>query len=276
MAASARDPRSFSATWGMDEACSVTKARDVTIQHSIIAESLNDSYHSKGPHGYGSLIRGELTAEDQQRAQGGYTLYGNLWAHHQQRSPSVGGQQRLIGPQTENQRRRADVNIVNNVVYDWGQRPSHRNEFGEIRINFVGNYHVNGPSNAGPYVFHEGNPAKTRSTSPTITSTLIRMQFHNGKPIDTPERVQNTFAKSIATTLYLDPTPASPSISLHPWQKPCCQPTKRIDASWNRRGKFVARQRDRRVIKAPGSALGWASQFAREISRRRGQNARHR
>jgi hypothetical protein len=51
----------ISAAWGMDETLSVTLSRDVTVQNSIIAESLNKSFHPKGPHGYGTLIRGEVT-----------------------------------------------------------------------------------------------------------------------------------------------------------------------------------------------------------------------
>ena len=54
-----------STAWGMDETLSVTHSRDVTVQHSIIAEGLDRSFHPKGPHGYGSLIRGEITSADQ-------------------------------------------------------------------------------------------------------------------------------------------------------------------------------------------------------------------
>jgi hypothetical protein len=50
-----------SASWGIDETLSVTMCRDVTIQNCIIAESFNQSLHPKGNHGYGSLVRGDLT-----------------------------------------------------------------------------------------------------------------------------------------------------------------------------------------------------------------------
>ncbi|HEX2473990.1 MAG TPA: hypothetical protein VHK01_04560, partial [Lacipirellulaceae bacterium] len=77
-----------SVAWGVDETLSVTRSRDVTVQNSIIAESLNESFHPKGSHGYGTLLRGELTLADQQGGIGGYTLYQNLWAHHRARNPS--------------------------------------------------------------------------------------------------------------------------------------------------------------------------------------------
>ncbi|HEY3394415.1 MAG TPA: hypothetical protein VGK58_17000, partial [Lacipirellulaceae bacterium] len=108
-----------SVAWGLDETLSVTRSRDVTVQNSIISESLNESFHPKGSHGYGSLLRGELTPADQEAGVGGYTFYQNLWAHHRARNPSIGGQQRLDDGQAEAGRRRTDVNLVNNVVYNW-------------------------------------------------------------------------------------------------------------------------------------------------------------
>jgi hypothetical protein len=46
-----------SASWGIDETLSLTREVDqITVQWSIISESLRDSYHAKGPHGYGSII----------------------------------------------------------------------------------------------------------------------------------------------------------------------------------------------------------------------------
>lgn len=184
-----------STAWGMDETCSVTRARDVTIQHSIVAESLNNSYHAKGPHGFGSLIRGEVTAADRESASGGYTLIGNLWAHHMQRSPSIGGQQNLGSNESESDRRGADVNFLNNVVYNWGQRPTHRSEAGEIRINFVGNYHVNGPAKSGAYVFYENNPARTSVYQDGNFIDADQDADHDGHAIETPKQMAAAFQR---------------------------------------------------------------------------------
>lgn len=151
----------LSVSWGMDETLSLTKCRGVTVQHCLISESLNDSYHPKGLHGYGSLIRGSLTAEEQTASTGGFTLYGNLWAHHRARNPSVAGQQRLHRGQSEAKRKRADVNLINNVIYDWGIRPTHRSTSGMIRVNLIGNYYVNGPENDTRAIFYCNNPGET-------------------------------------------------------------------------------------------------------------------
>lgn len=150
-----------SASWGIDETLSVTHARDVTIQNSLIAESLNASVHPKGPHGYGSLVRGELTPADQAAGVGGYTWYGNLWAHHRARNPSLGGQQTLDRGQAEADRRRTDVNLVNNVIYDWGRQPMHRSELGEVRANIIGNCFISGPAKNGDYSFRENVTDRT-------------------------------------------------------------------------------------------------------------------
>jgi hypothetical protein len=53
------------------------------------------------------------------------------------------------------------VNLVNNVIYGWGDQPTHRSDLGEVRINLVGNYFVSGPGKKAAYIFNEGNPART-------------------------------------------------------------------------------------------------------------------
>lgn len=153
----------LSVTWGMDEALSVTDSHDVTVQHCLIAESLEDSFHPKGLHGYGSLVRGSLTPAERQAGSGGYTFFGNLWAHHRARNPSLAGQQHLEDDQSEEDRGGADVNLVNNVVYNWRERPTHRSTGGSIRVNLIGNYYVSGPDSEDDtnYIFNNDNPGAT-------------------------------------------------------------------------------------------------------------------
>lgn len=151
----------LSVCWGMDETLSVTKCRDVTVQHCLIAESLRRSFHAKGSHGYGSLVRGELTPADQAAGVGGFTFYQNMWAHHDARNPSIAGQQRLDPSQQEADRRRADVNVVNCLVYDWGSQATHRSNYGEVRINLLANYYANGPAKDAKYFFRGTPTART-------------------------------------------------------------------------------------------------------------------
>jgi hypothetical protein len=180
-----------SAAWGIDEVLSVTRARDVTIQNSIIAEGLNNSFHPKGPHGYGSLVRGELTPADQARHVGGYTLYGNLWAHNRARNPSIGGQQSLERGQSEGDRRRTDLNLVNNVVYDWGDQATHRSEGGDVRINLIGNVFISGPAKKAKYFFRENTPGRSEVIAVGNWRDLDQDEAHNGAaPTDEAEIAQ--------------------------------------------------------------------------------------
>jgi len=114
-----------SASWSVDEALSVTHSDRVTVQWSIIAESLNASCHDEGRHGYGSLLRW---------GSGGLTFHHNLFAHHASRSPRLGDDLAL--------------DFVNNVVYDWGSESGYSGAAseGSPRLNYVGNTLVAGPS----------------------------------------------------------------------------------------------------------------------------------
>jgi hypothetical protein len=177
----------------MDETLSVTKSRDVTVQDSLISESLRRSYHSKGQHGYGSLVRGELTPEDRAANTGGYTFCRNLWAHHDARNPSIGGQQKLERGQRKEDRRSTDVNLVNCVVYNWGGQATHRSNDGLVRLNLLGNYYRNGPAKDAEYFF--------RGTSSGPTLIRHRGNFHdrtvdnrqNGEVVDSPKEVERAF-----------------------------------------------------------------------------------
>lgn len=199
-----------SAAWGMDETLSVTLSRDVTVQNTIIAQSLNHSFHPKGAHGYGTLIRGELTDDDQEAGAGGYTFYGNLWAFHRARNPSIGGQQRLFKDQPESERRRADVNLVNNVVYGWTDRPTYRSQFGDVRINLIGNYYINGPMKRADYIFYEGEKGRTFLFHKGNMLDADQDGIENGKPVGLADDVQRTFREFDSQDKLIGPTRGKP------------------------------------------------------------------
>ncbi|HEX8145161.1 MAG TPA: pectinesterase family protein [Pyrinomonadaceae bacterium] len=114
-----------SASWSVDETLSVTESDRVTVQWSMITESMRNSCHEKGAHGYGSLIR---------YGSGLITYHHNLYSHHDSRNPRVGDN---IG-----------LDFVNNVIYDWGIKAGYSGaiEEGTTRVNYVGNYLVAGPN----------------------------------------------------------------------------------------------------------------------------------
>ncbi|WP_207593053.1 pectate lyase [Halomontanus rarus] len=68
-------------TWAVDENLSVGyDTENTTVSNCLIAEPLQDATHSKGDHGYGSLIgdRADNVA-----------LAGNVWAHNYDRNPRL-------------------------------------------------------------------------------------------------------------------------------------------------------------------------------------------
>lgn len=118
-----------SASWSTDETLSVTGegTDSVTVQWCIISESLNNSVHSKGEHGYGSLIR----------VDGNLTFHHNLYAHHNSRNPRPGTYGEMD--------RGCLLDFRNNVIYNWGTRAGYSAE-DKATLNYVGNYLKPGPS----------------------------------------------------------------------------------------------------------------------------------
>jgi pectate lyase len=147
-----------SASWSVDETLSSGSwyrrreddLRDVTVQWSIISESLRKSLHGKGEHGYGSLLRGARGAR--------MTFHHNLWAHHGARMPRPGNyltaDQDTVG---------AFYDVRSNVFYNWGgSRAGYNADSGEkasrAAYNFVDNYYKAGPDSKKAIAFEERNP----------------------------------------------------------------------------------------------------------------------
>ena len=140
-----------SASWSVDETLSASsrgRLGNVTVQWCIISESLNDSIHHKGPHGYGSLIRGSFG--------NGYTYHHNLYAHHRARLPRPGNYiDRTRDPEG------FVLDFRNNVVYNWAGRAAGYNADGSngtnsiTKMNFVGNYYKTGVNSTGSLAFSE-------------------------------------------------------------------------------------------------------------------------
>jgi pectate lyase len=131
-----------SASWSIDETLSVTGegCGDVTVQWCFITESLDQSVHAKGKHGYGSLIR----------TDGGVTYHHNLYAHHRTRCPRPGTYGKPPG---------LLLDFRHNVIYDWISPAGYTSD-DPARINYVGNYLKPGPSTTERgYMFNIGGPA---------------------------------------------------------------------------------------------------------------------
>ena len=131
-----------SATWSVDEALSLSgKVADVTLQWCLIGESLRQSRHAKGAHGYGSLAR----------ANGAVSLHHNLWIHNDARNPRMGDD---YGKPPF-----PIFDFRNNVIYNFGGAASGLTQ-GRLDVNYVANYIRPGPSSRARTPITVGTPSE--------------------------------------------------------------------------------------------------------------------
>ena len=120
--------------WSIDEAFSSRNAKNVTLQHTLISETLNQAGHknyveSKGvdvKHGYAATIGGDKGS-----------FHHNLLAHNEGRNWSMSGGLDGSGAYA------GAHDMFNNVVYNWGGRAT---DGGTHHGQFVNNYYKMGPS----------------------------------------------------------------------------------------------------------------------------------
>lgn len=116
--------------WTIDEAFSSRNAKNVTLQRTMLAETLNQAghknYDNRTNHGYAATIGGDC---------GSY--HHNLLAHNEGRNWSLSGGLDGAGAYA------GAHDVFNNVVYNWGGRAT---DGGTHECNFVNNYYKMGPS----------------------------------------------------------------------------------------------------------------------------------
>ena len=134
-----------SMSWCVDECASFYANKNFTMQWCLLGESLHNSGHSKGSHGYGGIWGGAPAS-----------FHHNLLAHHDSRNPRfdepnaydfTGLINGVSGTNTgasgfSNDDRMIDFR--NNVVYNFCNFPAYGGE--GAHINFVGNYYKWGPA----------------------------------------------------------------------------------------------------------------------------------
>lgn len=116
-----------SMSWSTDETVSIYVNENTTLQWCIISESLRNSAHQKGAHGYGGIAGGKFAS-----------FHHNMYAHHDSRNPRLGeyaGSKFALTDLTD---------FRNNVIYNWG----HNNVYGGegMNVNMVNNYYTPGPA----------------------------------------------------------------------------------------------------------------------------------
>ncbi|MGO4710662.1 pectate lyase [Chryseobacterium sp. 2TAF14] len=120
-----------SMSWSTDETVSIYVNENTTLQWCVIAESLRNSAHQKGAHGYGGIAGGKFAS-----------FHHNIYANHDSRNPRLGeyaGSKFALTDLTD---------FRNNVIYNWG----HNNVYGGegMNVNIVNNYYKPGPATMTP------------------------------------------------------------------------------------------------------------------------------
>lgn len=119
-----------STSWSVDETMSLYFCENITIQWCMVSESLYNSNHPKGNHGYGGINGGNFS-----------TSHHNLLAHHSSRNPRMASGC-------------GNFDYRNNVIYNWGFNSTYGGEqqqVGDVNhsfstINLVANYYKPGPA----------------------------------------------------------------------------------------------------------------------------------
>jgi len=140
----------ISASWSVDETMSIYHCDSITVQWCIVSESMFNSNHTKGSHGFGGIWGANYS-----------TYHHNLIAHHASRNPRMASGSGY-------------TDYRNNVLYNWGYNSCYGGENQQVgsskfvfsKFNIVANYYKPGPATEpGEISFRIANPSMRNDKS---------------------------------------------------------------------------------------------------------------
>ncbi len=145
-------------SWSIDELSSWYANNSFTLQWCMLYESLKNSGHSKGAHGYTGLWGGNKAS-----------FHHNLVAHSDSRNPRIAHP--LIEERNYTSFTPGVIDVRNNVFYNWGGNSGYGGE--GRKANFVNNYYKSGPSTSGNRRYQIFEPYWTSEDAYKINSTTL-------------------------------------------------------------------------------------------------------
>lgn len=153
-----------SLSWSTDECGTFYGINNFTLQWCVLSESLRNSIHDKGAHGFGGIWGGKNAA-----------YHHNLLAHHDSRNPRFDHDyvSTLKGP----------VDFVNNVIYNWGGDATYggegSNSNDEYKMyNMINNYYKAGPASSTGNRFCKPWTSCSNCTKSSGVSTVVPGHFY--------------------------------------------------------------------------------------------------
>ena len=128
-----------SMSWSTDECSSFYANINFTMQWCLLTESLCNSVHEKGNHGYGGIWGGKNAS-----------FHHNMLANHNNRNPRIDHPE-IYGSNVSTHRGNVDVRC--NAIYNWGDNVTYGGEDGWF--NLINNYYKPGPASADRKYFVE-------------------------------------------------------------------------------------------------------------------------
>lgn len=236
-----------SASWSVDETLSSSALYDgpeagiydLTVQWSVIANSLRRSVHQKGEHGFGSLIR---------IARGARVSYHhNLWANHLDRMPRPGNYSPPADDPVGGR-----VEFRSNLFYNWGRDRSGYNvdKGTHIAYAFIDNSYIAGPDSTGSFAFEEQNPL--------ARAYFAGNRMNGAEPVDQAQLVTGTIPAGYWLTGPPDVAPVAPdpAASAEPRILACAGAALARDAV-DRAVVAGVRDRSGRIIDDQAQDGGW-------------------